>query len=656
MISGVKNNFKNNKLATLIIILIAIVGAFLIRTFPPDWKGDGVEYILQMTAFQRHFSFGVKEEDVEQAASDFYLSSDAIRREYNNRTHMHISGDSRYSNHYGTYSALVALVNYPASALGLYPVWSFILTNYFLWIGSALGILLFLKAEKKKKTWCVLLSLVNPVMFYLSWTHPETFIYAFTVSGLVAYYNKHYARSILCLSIAAMQNLAVLPFSMMIGLNYIIDCIQQYRKKNNRFLLSGFIKQYGPRILPHGLCYFPGLLPIFSTFIRFGTVSLVADVARENKYLLHKAVDYLFDLNLGILPFEPVVLFLFLIMIVVGLVKCQRPAWINILGIVGMLYIIANQKQINSASQHIMRYNVWIIPILVFYVVMNWDGFIHANHGKMLFRVLMGTEVLITAVMFIYTELGDGGYVSYNFAPWTKVLMDWHPELYNPTHGIFYTRATGNETYNASFPVAYCDEDGHAKKILLSKQAEQGFEMDTYHLVNEKGEEQNKTELSRKKVDEGDYTYINLSENLYMLKKYKFGDVICFTRKDNNLHQFAQSGFSQTEEWGSWTDGDSAVVCLWIDEDAPRVRAHINIVNTFHPPQLVTFLVNDEVVLTQDIHGRQDISFVFSNDTHIVRLKMLIPGSLRPNSIMKSKDKRDLGIGIKSILFEEMAD
>ena len=149
----------------------------------------------------------------------------------------------------------------------------------------------------------------------------EVYIFSFATIGLVFYSNKQYRWAILFLSIAAAQNIGVLPFAMAVGIELIISYIEASKEKTGKWKWSSFLKEYWYKIAAHGVFFIPAFIPLLLNIYRFHTISLVANVARENKYLLHKALDYVFDLNLGIFPYEPLLLLLFIIMVVVGIIK-----------------------------------------------------------------------------------------------------------------------------------------------------------------------------------------------------------------------------------------------------------------------------------------------------------------------------------------------
>ncbi len=609
-------------------------------------QGDGHEYVLQTVSFQNHFTFGINDDDLEQATEQFYNNEPGLRSVYN-RLAVDDQG-LHYSNHFGAYSVLVTPIKMLLLALGQYPLRAFGITNWLLWLAAALTVLFFLKTDDKKRLCLICLLLFNPVFFYLDWVHTEVYIFSFVVIGLVFFYNKNYSVSIIALSAAAMQNLAVIPMAAMVGIDYIIECISRYKAEKNKFSLWGFVKSYWKRIIPYGAYYLIAFIPMITTYMHFGTLNLVADVAMESKYIFHKAIDYLIDPNIGILPYEPIIFVLFFVLIIIGMKKNTRSAIINLIGFAGMLFIIAHQRQINCGMYCIMRYCVWILPVMLFYVVMNWN--ICFNDKGLL--VAGGVQSIFTFGVLSYCMIGGGMYTSNQFADWTKVVLDYCPELYNPSHGIFYSRTLGNEKYYSHYPVIYRNEDGKARKILLSKTAEEYFYSDQTILFNEDtGEIVNKNELDRFSFDEGEFTYINLHGNiLYYNLLRSSGDSIRFTLAGNNTEIYPITGLAQMEEWGTWTNGDEFSVNFCTDSDEEYLVCDIDINNVFYHPQRVNVFINDEMVHSDTIAGNQDFSFMFKNpENGMVKLRMELPDSISPAEVMDSPDKRDLGLGLVSM-------
>lgn len=639
-------------LAAVITILAAFVtGLFYLRTFPLVARGDGPGYILQAAAFENHWSFGVTEEDLAAAVSDYYLHENYLETEFGSQRHMHEYEGAKYSNHFGAYPALVVPVKKIVSHLGFYPLWGFFLTNFLMYLAAAGAVIAFLKAESLQKLIIVLLLLINPVIFYLSWVHAEVYIFSFVTIGLVFYSNRQYRWAILFLSIAAAQNIGVFPFAMAVGIELILSYIEASKEKTETWKWSWFLKEYWYKIAAHGVFFIPALIPLLLNLYRFHTVSLVADIARENKYLLHKALDYAFDLNLGIFPYEPLLLLVFIIMVITGIIRRKKQAWTCLLGVGGVLYVIANQLQINCDMQFIMRYNVWIIPVLVFFVVLNWEPVFKTDRYLCLTGI---SETVFTGLVITFLLFGGGTFHNFQFAPWTYAVLDHVPALYNPSHGIFMSRVLGRELYQWPRPLFYISDKGKIRKILLGKESEPLFYSDQYILEDGQGNIIAKNSLKQVFIDEGDYSYINISGEAYLSGKIGNGITVDFTGDVVDPDLAVLRGISQKEEWGRWTESKEVYILTGARSDAARLKGHLEIERVFHRPQRLFILVNDSEVFASTVEGKQDIDFEFDNPgSRGLVIKLLLPDSIKPADTGKSSDERELGIGLKSLTISE---
>ena len=640
-----KKTFSKISLAFIAVSFIA--GLLYLKSFSPNYRGDWKEYLMQLSAFENHFSFGITEKDIEKAQLDFALEAEELGYEYyvNPSNHLHEYKDAKYSNHFGSYSALAMPAKKMLTAFGKYPLWAFFITNYLLYATAVLTVFFGLKIEPEKKFFILLLSVFNPAIFYLDWIHSEVYLYSFVVIGLVFLYNKHFRLSVLFFSIAAMQNLAIVPFEMMVGINYVFDLAIASRKEYKTINLKHFVKKNWWKVTSCGLCYIPALISPASTYYKFHTINLVKDVRMENKYIVHKAIDYLFDLNLGILPYEPVILLLFIAMILIGLKKKTMESAVNLLGVLGILYVVSNQIQINCDMQFIMRYNVWIIPIMIFFVVAYWDEIIGK---KKIFRAACISEALITFSVILFVFFGNG-FTSNQFAPWTKKVIEISPSIYNPTHGIFYSRVAGEEIYFDNKPVEYYDGKGRLKKVLLSNEAKNLFYSDEFKVFDESGDLIDKEKLKKIVVDEREYTYININKPAYGVWDYNLGDSVVFSNDGSTAGKYFYKGLSHPEEWGAWTDGDEIGMRMYVDDPDVEVHTFIDVSMVAEPLNIV-ITVNGNEVYKDFINSESPIEFDFDNDSNIIDMKICIPELAGRKSASGAGDSRILGLGIREMI------
>lgn len=636
----------------LLIILFFITMAIYLTTITPKVQGDGHEYIMQTVSFQNHMSFGVNQADLEKAKEQFYNNQERLQTVFDEQ----MVSDERgwkYSNHYGAYSILVTPVKLFLLNIGVYPVWAFSITNLFLWLSAVLVTFFCLDTDDKKKFCVIFLLIFNPIFFYLDWVHTEMYIFAFEVIGLVFLYNRKYALSILALSLSAMQNLGMLPIAAMAGLFYIGDCYDKYVKKESDQNIIRFIARRWRSIVIYGIFYLPAFFPIIMTYIRFGTYNLVAKVAMEDKYLLHKAVDYLIDPNLGILPYEPIIFVAFVVLSIVGIKRFIRSAILNLVGVAGTLYIIAHQLQINCGMQGIMRYCVWIIPVIIFFVILNWQPKKEKGNGLLLTIILEG---IYTATIISYCTWFGGGYSYTQFADWTEALLDIAPQLYNPSHGIFYSRVSGVENYYAYVPMAYINKQGYVRKILVSERAESYFNNGGIRIIKDDGAWINTKDLKGHKIDGGDFTYYNfLGEVRCQQPIYKdLIDTIWFYTDEYNADDYVQNGLSEREDGGVWTDGKRVDMHFKVEDSVPFIDVCIDVGGTFYHPQSVSILINGNEAYQSIIEGDKDIQFLIENPkTDIIALTMLLPDAIAPCDVMESEDPRELGLWLLTMKMTE---
>lgn len=628
----------------ILIILFFIVAAFTSIHAEPWRNGDACEYILQTASFENHLSQGITAADVELAKNQFPKFAHVLDSVFD-RMRVADNGMS-YSNHFGAYSAIVTPIKILLCKLNMNPLYSFKITNLLLWLAAVLTVLLFLKTDSKRKLCIIILLLFNPAFLYIPWIHSEIYIYSFMIIGLVFYYNRQYALGILFVSLASMQNLGTMPVSMIIGLEYIYDLFVNYAKEESKNFFS-FLKRRFFRIISYGIFYIPAFIPMILCFSKFHVINLVADEVTEWDYLPTKFIAYLFDPNLGIMPYEPVILVCFFILLIFGIIKKHIPAYLNLLALILILFIVSLEKQINCGMEGVARYNVWIIPLLVFYVAMNFD--IEGKKIKKYFAVLC-TSALITATMVFVTFAGVDDYNdSMEFAPWTKAIMENASWLYNPTHGIFYSRSLHHETYEEIRPIMYISDTG-VKKILLSKESEEEFYSEKYQFADNNGNIIDKKKFKKESFGEKGYKYINLAKGVYPV--YEPGQTICFSSDGNNFEQYSVMGFNEPSSWGAWTIGKK--VCMLMSlvnntEASSNYALEIEIPKVYNKSQRIVVIVNDELLFDDKINDETSLQLDFIPKDDIVRIDIYLPDACKPSEVVNSSDNRVVGIGISKM-------
>ncbi len=509
----------------IIIAVYLIAGCFYISTLPASVYGDGYEYMYQTTSFRNHLSFEVTEQDVEDTAKVF---DDG--RAYDKYSDLTLDKDGKaYCNHFGFYSVLVLPLRMLLFKLGYDPTYSFFIFNLILMIAAASVTQIFLKTDDIKKLCLVLLVLLSPAFLYISWVHTEVYIFAFAVMGLVFWHNKKWGISILMVSIAAIQNLGILPLGMMIGIDYIIEVFiaSKGEKKKVPYLCR--------KILPYGLFYLPAFVPMAMNLIHFGTISVIADKVTDTTDLLRKAAAFIVDPNIGLIIYVPVMVIGFAVIAIASLVMKVnlRKTMLYTLAIAGMLFIVSFERQINCGMNGIMRYCVWIYPVIFFYFVLNFD-FAFRNHK--LFHILAaGSSVFTAAVMALFLW-GPFVYGQNDFSPVAKLILSTCPSVYDPPVGIFYSRCCEHEIYYSEDPVSFYDSEGYSRKIIVSKEALSKLKDGSWLIVDDDLNPIDVKDLDLKEYLKDTIWYIDLEKG-YRL--YSISDSVDYYRESNDVPQGA---------------------------------------------------------------------------------------------------------------------
>lgn len=101
------------------------------------------------------------------------------------------------------------------------------ITNAIFFILSLWVVYLFLNIDNKKKIFLISLLMINPILWYLTWTHPEVFCYSLIIISLTCYFNKKYKLAMLFSALASTQN----PPLMILNAIYILKYFKENIKK-----------------------------------------------------------------------------------------------------------------------------------------------------------------------------------------------------------------------------------------------------------------------------------------------------------------------------------------------------------------------------------------------------------------------------------------
>ena len=158
--------------------------------------------------------------------------------------------------------------------------------------------------------------------------------------------------------------------------------------------------------------------------------------------------------------------------------------------------------------------------------------------------------------------------------------------------------------------------------------------------------------------------FIGTSEALYEAISYNYNvdEDIYFTRQGNTSQAaiYQKSGWSQAEEWGTWTDGKEASLLLKINSIPAKNLELIADVNPFvsdkHPQQNIDILVNQTAVGSWTFrYGEPNspqkifIPAELISDRNILEITFRLNDAKSPAELNINSDRRLLGLGFKKI-------
>lgn len=148
-----------------------------------------------------------------------------------------------------------------------------------------------------------------------------------------------------------------------------------------------------------------------------------------------------------------------------------------------------------------------------------------------------------------------------------------------------------------------------------------------------------------------------LAKNQYATK---LGEIIFFNESYPNRSYYLRSGWSWPENWGTWSDGKSAVLNFsWplMPPKSMKLTFDAFLVGESHPAQEVEVIVNGEfyekLTITQASNNHLDILFnTTMKHSKYLTIEFRLHNPARPVDLIENMpDNRTLGIGMKSAFF-----
>lgn len=291
---------------------------------------------------------------------------------------------------------------------------------------------------------CLVLG-IHPILFYISWFSAEVFQFACIAIAALWWATGRKHRAALLIAIAGTTNPCILAIGLaMIG-EYLVS---EWKTTSGK--ISQRIQQFAGRwkkIILYGCCYLPGLVPFAYNYSICGAINLTASYSGEwipltDNTLFRHLWAYFTDWNFGILPYLPILLVLWLVLLVLAVIRCSgRYLWMSA-GMVATMLGYSLMANINCGMDGIARYNAWMTALMAVAVCTQYPALIRGIQGR---RILAGglacSAIYTGAVVVDYGGIGAPRSSYLQPTPITTKLLQYIPQLYTPLETTLESRS-----------------------------------------------------------------------------------------------------------------------------------------------------------------------------------------------------------------------
>ncbi|MDP2183256.1 MAG: hypothetical protein Q8K99_11895 [Actinomycetota bacterium] len=346
--------------ARLVAGIVAVTFAVLIALVlgqGPQIAADGIEYYQTLVCMANHWTPDLQAGDLDrfhEYASAEGMGAPADTSNY----YAEGQGGRRYGYHFWLYEAVALLPMALLSTLGLGHLVALQFTNCALFVLAWWMLLRHAAYDPFRRRAFALLWFASPILGYIRWPNPEVLTASLVVIAICLASRRNYRWAALCAALASTQNP---PALLLLGLILVLSALQAWRDRN------------AYPLVPVTAAASFALLPTVFNILAMRTANPIAGnlglVGFLQAMSLQRTMDLFLDLNMGLLPFVPILMVLSL---VVPLMAVYRGRWlpaVAVLTAIAMASLTSVMGNWNSATEGIMRYGTWILPLLVLQTV-----------------------------------------------------------------------------------------------------------------------------------------------------------------------------------------------------------------------------------------------------------------------------------------------
>jgi hypothetical protein len=445
------------------IVLWSFLAMFLLlsmQVIPPKRYGD-YEYAWMTDSFFNHASPDLRESDFLEhlrLKQKFVLADAGTPLNYPNmieKGHYYLARNGKfYSHHFWIYSLFCFPVKWLLRLWGGNEFQALQISNSIFLIFAFFHIIFLARWSEIQKFFYVALILFSPVFWFLHWTHKEVFQAAFIVMSLIYLTRREWAGAVLTSAIAAASSSQIIFLPCFFWIKGMIGSKQ---KMKSFAILS-------PLLLI-------AFIPVFFYFQTFGVFHLGFYQEGTLKNMsLQRLLGLFFDLNVGMLPYIPLALLMFFL-ILGSDAYYQKKLTLNwqLFLVTTLIALACTMKfNYNHGTTGPSRHVVWMLPI-VFFGIINSPML---QSRKLLARYLAIAFLSCAVIVQAMTIHWGGWFVpkksteANRFSPWAMNVLNEHPAFYNPDYQVFSERANRKESGTIDTPAIY-EYLGRCKKALV---------------------------------------------------------------------------------------------------------------------------------------------------------------------------------------------
>ena len=644
------------KINRIYVIMFSIILLVLLMVVSPSFiHGEQDDYSLPAASFINDGNFFVSEDDYVYAHElfpawgEYYQNSNGLLSVFTKK-------GEELAWYFPIYSAYCVPFLLFLKTMGIPCEYAFRLANYTIYILLLFFCLNLKKCKPIQKSFIILALSINPILFIIKWVSSETLLFSLLCFSLLFWLEKRYYLAALFCAIAGSLQSTILIWGIVMIIEFLIKIYVEHQKEGNFFQI--YFKHW-KQILSYALCYVPALVSMIYFFIFTGMLSPQAGghwVGNSAKMYVQRFMAYLFDLNLGMLPYFTVFLLIFFILEIISIVKRKEYRYsCMFIACIGIMLAYSLHVHINCGMAGIARYNVWnsaFICIAVPYFVGN------IIEGKVIIKILqwaMGAGIALTSIVLFNTwKTPDSSYTY--MMPVARFVLDHFPSLYNPYQLTFYNRVEhiDNDSGYIPVPIIYSDSKGFVRKILVDQASASDV---AFRLT---GNTDDMEWLHARLYNVVETTYISVGKKYSLRETTPIPiETIWLSGEEWNGEQYIASGISSNEYTHTWTDGDEIVFYpLHFESDLSENSycMRLSLAGIFTGEQQIIVVVNGNEIYNEVISDRSEIRIPFSmSEDRVLDMLIRLPKAAAPNQMNDKEplDNRQLGLALTSIVFEK---